>query len=899
MSEKNRHTAQASAEENADVKTRKKSAAVSHKLNENKEKDKQREKAAYVKENIQGSTNAPHYENYENAEEHLSSGQRNEDNYSHSSDTADNAEKSRSREKFSDNVSSEQQKQIPPEMQQRMKRAAYIKETAENDIAVSRSFSADEETEEEKQNGISENTAAAEKSDPEKEKTEFTSRYLGNSEHVSENQYNDKRKNAAVRNAYEKEILKTQMNRRQNAIAMNSQLETNAALTAADRAKAAADRNAAVQEGIRDNVVSAAEFAAGEIEAVKSGDAARIAAQPAVNILRKSLGENTIQAADDISLISGTVKNSDSIGGAAANIGTTLAASEFKKAAKEMYRNAPDIQDRLENKYRYIDRKTDKKLSSVQSEKSEAMNGNIGKELEEKLNKIERKQDKYKEKLAKQQKDIQRRQQKSIYIKHNRDNPSFMPNVSKSSNRSILFKKKKTAVIGGVVSASIPVFAIFIVILIIAALFSWLNPFKFFLTGEENEKTAETEEEILDSYILEIQNYMDAAMTQCYLTYGTYCSATYGWDALIPDWGGYYEKFVKPQIDEVTESIRESYRESFAAAGKAGNSAELSRLGEAMSKQISEAISKIIEDALEAYQEILDDMNDVYGEPQEGVQILHFDPPANSQREHTETAGGKNDVWDVGEYNGKTCDGTNQFSLQSLNFDTDMSAEDMFILLALSRALSVMNNETADAADTAGTAETDITEADGNAETTAAKKKNEFAEITPDEINEFFEKTGFIQIEAHTEKGTCNGMCRRKLTGDWDSGWNVVYYCSDPDKPYEEPRHNVLTGSITIKSKEEMIETVMEKYNAEGAGVTRKDCDDIMKSYQKYIDDTLGEGSSRLFGKNDTSRAESFYYSEIGGNVVPNMGIWKIDTPLETDKNKEVTEDEKADNQTV
>lgn len=844
-------------------------------------------RAAYIKENMQESINASYREEFDVPEEL----ERKSDSYSNNFSSSAVKEERKVNEKTEEKASFEQRREISPEMRERIKKAAYIKENLQKDIDVSRTAS--------EENNADEQPASAENTSSENEitntvmedKTERKNRYLGNSEHILNDEDDSERKAAAVKNAYEKEILKKQAERRKKAISMNYQLETNEALLSAQRARKAAEReykkDTEAQENRRD-ITFAAEFAAREISAIKSGNAVKAAAQPVAGVLRNSLDEKTLNAVDDITSVSGTVQNSDSVGSAAANMGINLAADRIKRSVRDLYISRDDkekAEKRLEEKLLHIDRKTNEKISRISSRREEAMNSNISGRLEKKLSKIERKQEKYKEKLAKKQKEFQRNQQKEIYIKHNRDNPSFAPNVIKNS-KTYLKKKTKAALVGGgAVSAALPIFVIIIVFLIIAAFFSWLTPFKFVLAGSEKEKDAEKEEEILDTYILEMQNYMDVAQMQCFETYGKYCDAHYSWEALVPDWEGYYKKFVEPQIEATTKAIQESYSESLAASK--GDSAVVA----SMVKAIQEAIAKIIEQARKDYQEIVDNLNDVYLEPVEGKHIIHY-VPLEGKTEHTKTPGGENEVWDIEEYNGKTCDGTNHFSLGSLQFQTDVTAEDLFQLIALSRALDVINSNSG------GDEETETgTTVSGTEATPSKKPKKEFAELTTEEINDFFKRTEFITIEAHLDKGECNGMCHRKLVGDWDRGWSVLYYCTDPDEPELEPRHTVLSGSVKLKTKEEMIETVMQEYDAEKAKMDRDDVDEILKNYEKYIKETLGTEEKRYFGSNDSSRAVNFYNIEADGNQVPNKGIWQIDTPMETDKDKgkEEKDDEKTE----
>lgn len=885
------------------VKKQKKQRTVQSIQQKKESNEKLRKKAAYIKESMQESISSSYRESYDEATDGMSA------KYDETLTAAENTSSGKAAEERAENWQTETVQCISEQTAQRMKRAAYIKEMTELGITADRIASYEEQEENTDSKKIfADDTKLSGGSLSDEKGGGYESRYLGNSPLAKENRYDDKRKNAAVKNAYEKEILKTQAKRRKNAAEMNYDLEKNAALISAKRAKEAADIAEKAENGIRENVMSAFDYASESIDALKSGNAARVIAQPAEYILRDGLSDETNKLTDDISVIASSVKNSDSVGGAVNNTVLALAASEMKNTAREAYKNHAQsaAEKQRERKYKYIDRKTEKKLDRIEKEKAEAMNGNVSKKLEKKLDKLERKQDKYKEKLAKQQKELQRGKKKEVYIRHNRNNSAFIVNFSKEKTRFPV-SKNNTALIGGAVSAVLPVFIIVIIVILIAAFFSYLNPFKYVLAGTVEKKKAETEEEILGAYIDELKNYMDVAAAQYYLTYGNYCDAYYSWEVGIPSWEEYYKKFVEPEVNAKTEEIQEKYRESFAAAGKAGNYSELSRLGEAMSKEISAVVTEIIEKAREAYQEIVDKLNDMYGDPEELGFIEFFDAVKISGTAHTRTGGGYDENYDVGQYNGRTCNGTNGFDLKSLKLETDLSAEDLFTFIALSRALNVMNGKTGDEEETetgtvttAPSSESGTETGETGSSTESKKKKNDvFAEITTDEINKFFEKTEFVTIEAVTHKGTCDGNCRRKLIGDWDSGFSWKYYCLDEDDPEDEPRHNVLTGKITLKTKDEMIDTIMEVYNAKDAKLTKKDCEKLCKEYMKEIEKKLGN-EKHYFGGNNSPLAVSIYNLHLQGKGVENEGMWNVPTPIKGEENEEEEEsDEKTAEETA
>lgn len=444
-------------------------------------------------------------------------------------------------------------------------------------------------------------------------------------------------------------------------------------------------------------------------------------------------------------------------------------------------------------------------------------------------------------------------------------------------------KSQTTKVIAaGAASVITPIIIILIVIIIIALLFSWQLPFKY-TNAAGAEKSAETEAEIALAYVEEIQNYTDIAMMECYITYGRYCDALYAWDLLIPDWDEYFKLYVEPKIEKETEPIYDSYRDAMAEAGKNQDSERLAELGKAMSEEIRIVVAQIMEEELAKYQKIVEEMNDTLGDPESCHSVFHFEPPESGMTEHTEQSGSTNQVLDVNDYNGKTVDGTNSFNLSSLNFDTNLTAEDLFAYVALARAIKIMDPGNEDKEENSESTSTSSEEAEIS--------EDLLSEITPKEINDFFAKTQFIQIESHLTKGDCNGTCHRKLEGDWENGFMVKYFCRE--KETDEYRHMILSGQITCKNEDELLEAVMEEYKAESAGLTEKDCKDLIKTYKKYLKDTIKSGR-HFIGKNDTSRAVELYKIYIGQAPVPNRYKWKINTPLETSLDEDEADKETA-----
>lgn len=424
------------------------------------QRDRRREKQAeYIKENAQNDRSESYYEQpYESDYEDTHS--FNEDEQDLFSEKSE--EKFVRKERAVSSASVE--KDAASEKAERMKKASYIKEKLQKEIAAGKAavYSEDNNPFNTQFSDTSETkgTVQLKKS----EETEGSS-YLGSSDHFSESKHKNSLENAEVKKAYKTKILGEKLNKRRMAAAdMRSQAQTNAALIDAEKAKNAAIKNAEAEEFARDNIVPGIEMAAGYISAVKSGDAVGMITQPAVSLIKKNMG-SLGKIYDNVSTISDAVQSSDSVGGAAVNAATSLAAGKVKSAVSNTLFKPSDerIEERLERKFRYIDRKTDKQMSRIQSEKRKALNGNISNRLEKELDRIERNQDKYKEKLAKQQKELQRQQQKKIYIKHNRNNPSFVG--GKNAKAKLMKKVKNGSMLLG--AGGMGIFLVIIIIILV------------------------------------------------------------------------------------------------------------------------------------------------------------------------------------------------------------------------------------------------------------------------------------------------------------------------------------------------------------------------------------------------------------------------------------------------
>lgn len=459
----------------------------------------------------------------------------------------------------------------------------------------------------------------------------------------------------------------------------------------------------------------------------------------------------------------------------------------------------------------------------------------------------------------------------------------FKENAKAFAGKAFHASKSQTIKIiaGGSASIVAPILIIIIIIILISLLFSWQNPFKITLS-DETVIEAETEEEILDGYMQMIYDFMQMAEYNCFVTYGDYCSAKYDWEDASLDFQDYYNEVLLPLIEETKAEITKAYGPAIAAASPEERGVLIAK----MNQEIANAVEHILAEGQEKFEAILLSLNDYLKDPADYPPTVNkFFPEHEVIRSEkfnlsfdyskTEMAGcGEPDGYDSGQYSGQTvC--SNAFSLGTLLFETDLTAEDIFPYIALSRVISVMNDGTDDESD----------ERD-------QEIARSFAEITPEEINTFFEKTKFININTHLEDYDC-GKCHRKLEGDWHSGWEWKYYCREPGGPYI---HKILIGQISVKNEEELLEAVMTEYGAEEAGLTQYDCLDLIDLYKDYIETTLGNNYTKhRIGKNDYHLAKRYYSSHVANDSGAPPHPWRFDTPLETNDEEEENNNETTD----
>ena len=696
-------------------------------------------------------------------------------------------------------------------LDRRAKRAAYLKAHAERDISVSYSETFDENVEYSTDNVQS--PVGTDVTDETQETEKIENRFLENTEYVNENNYRNSLEDENVRKAYKVQLAEKMAEKR--------------------------------KQSFRDTVAVGAEFAVGYVGVMKSGDAVGMITHPTVSVIKNEFGG--AEFLDEVSVVSGTVQNSDSVGGAVANIGVDFAKVRAKSAALSKIHSYSDNKSvgYSDKEYYHTDRKSDSS-----THKDDSMNTDISNALEKRLDKADRSKEKYREKLSEHRKEMQRKQQKGIYIKHNKTKADFVGNTTKQK----MAKKaanSKLLLMGAGGPAMLVVVIIIILLMIIASLFSWMSPYDYSLAGDESEDPnveAKTEEEILEGYALMIQNYMDVSQAYYYLVYGDWFGGTYMYPAPnIP-----FSSFLSQYTAEIVNEIQARFSEYFA---QATSPQQMQAIANAMSAEIQAAVKAAEKQAKIEYDRLMEELDDSMS--------------ADTKRLHYEVlnGGGGNGIKDSAEFTGMPIVGTNHFDEYEIN--SELSAEELLAMSALYKSFLTMGNN------------------ESETENGETEENTDVYNITPQDIMAFFKETEFIKITAEiTTDNACGGNCKRELKGDYETGYFWEYYC-------DEDHYNLIGRIEPCKTKDELFDKIIEVTNAENNGVDKEDCEKIYESYIEFLHKELDitEADYRQFGSADNTRAKEFYNRLISGNEIPN-NYWIVETPLPNSGESEENADE-------
>lgn len=567
------------------------------------------------------------------------------------------------------------------------------------------------------------------------------------------------------------------------------------------------------------------------------------------NIVGGAVGESTQNVISGVSRVGQAVSRSDSVSGSVLDVSSALAAVEAKKLVKKLaetdLKKEKRAEERMRNhgnrfgidKYDEVTGKNEKSKNRKDDadRNSEAPDKKQGGSKVGNSHKLQQEKQEYgKKQRAKEV----RGKQKEIFIKENRKIPDtlFSGTVGKSSIAKQLLKKKGASVImgGGGLTVVLPVLITIVVFVIIMGFFGWLTPFSYGLAGEEpdEEHNAETNAEIIDGYTLMVKNYMDITQAYYYLNYGDWYGGTYQYENAGLDFGAFFAEYCQKIIKEIQAQFQ-------PLINQARTPEEAQAISQAMGRAISQALSQAQQEAYEEYMRLIGELND------------GLTPSEHRQHYEVEISNGGNGIEDSVEFNGKPIVGTNGFGNVEIN--SELSSEELLSYIALYKSLITMKPDDAD-----------------------AEESEPSLNITPQDIMDFFEKTEYISITAEiTHNNPCIGQnCKRRLTGDYESGYSWEYYC-DSD-------HDNLTGEIgECLSADELLKKVMELTEAEDIGVDEKNCKKILEAYidmfKKELD--IDESGFRQFGAKDNAKAMEFYEKLIKDEL-PNSGLWQVNTPF-------------------
>ncbi len=567
------------------------------------------------------------------------------------------------------------------------------------------------------------------------------------------------------------------------------------------------------------------------------------------NIVGGVVGESTQNVISGVSRVGQAVSRSDSVSGSVLDVSSTLAAVEAKKLVKKLaetdLKKEKRAEERMRNhgnrfgidKYDEVTGKNEKAKNRKNDDdrKSEAPDKRQGGSKVGNSHKLQQEKQEY---VKKQRAKEVKGNQKEIFIKENKKIPDtlFSANISKGGTAKQLLKKKGASVIlgGGGLTVVLPVLITTVVFVIIMGFFGWLTPFTYGLAGEEpdEEHNAETNAEIIDGYTLMVKNYMDITQAYYYLNYGDWYGGTYQYENAGLDFGTFFAEYCQKIIKEIQAQFQ-------PLINQAKTPEEAQAISQAMGRAISQALSQAQQAAYEEYMRLIGELND------------GLTPSEHRQHYEVEISNGGNGIEDSVEFNGKPIVGTNGFGNVEIN--SELSSEELLSYIALYKSLITMKSDDAD-----------------------TEESEPSLNITPQDIMDFFEKTEYISITAEiTHNNPCIGQnCKRRLTGDYESGYSWEYYC-DGD-------HDNLTGEIgECLSADELLKKVMELTEAEDIGVDEKNCKKILEAYtdmfKKELD--IDESGFRQFGTKDNAKAMKFYEKLIKDGL-PNSGIWQVNTPF-------------------
>lgn len=319
---------------------------------------------------------------------------------------------------------------IPPEVAQRMQRAAFLAQQNKEAISINIATvipTDDSHNTERVEKAEEKPEIVAEKSD-EKEERSFESRFTGNSEHVDFNRYDNARHEYAVNQA-------------------------NAKYQVGQRYKQQSRENIRHRDVLEE--ISSAATITGQLG---RGEVGKVAADI---IVKNAFSENGLR--DTAQTIGNAVSGSSSVSSAVPDIATTLAAVEAKKMVAKIMKGESSEKDRkfveehkAAGKTKYVDSHKDGFKVEHRISEDEHIAENMSREERRNFLHNKRVAEKQKNFYADRIKTERKNKQKEMFLDFNKDNPELVSNTAKGTGKRYVKKKAAKALVGG--GAAVAVF---------------------------------------------------------------------------------------------------------------------------------------------------------------------------------------------------------------------------------------------------------------------------------------------------------------------------------------------------------------------------------------------------------------------------------------------------------
>ena len=473
------------------------------------------------------------------------------------------------------------------------------------------------------------------------------------------------------------------------------------------------------------------------------------------------------------------------------------------------------------------------------------------------------------------------RQRKADFYKHIHGMDGGFVSEAKKFLEDILLHHYHTAAkTGGIVAAMpaiLPVILVVVVFALIACLFLWVNPFSYVISGkaydeylqnggmrtwvvtdegtfppEYLKKKAETDKEIINAYLTLVQDYGTLTQAHVYSSYGDWAGGYWAWGDCTLSFDEYFGPVEKQMRANFQKRLSEAVKKWEEESEKPEDEEEAKAYAEARQQFIEQLmqefdieLTKERAKAFKEFNKMLADINDQASAhetwlPHEG----HKDP-------------GRNGRPDSADLENMPIPDTNFF--EDCEIKTPLSANDFVAYIAIYKTLDFIDKQT-------------------NGEGESMSSSEGFS-ITMYDIVDFFDKTGFFDVEAKITSGyTCPGCTRvwlhpgQKITFkdgnviecDPESSGQFVEFCPGGHK-HLHGRMKVL-DEYNTEADTDLVRSIMELTNAEENGISVNDIFDLKEAYLDYMDDV--RGSKTIWAFVNKAKADE-YYKVLAGRLSP------------------------------